>query len=281
MIKVENLRAEGFNTAFRGMRNPLDSWHKADSYYGVVDTAWDENDWEIATTWADNELKIRNLDWEENVEEWDKLREEYDEWLLKQGILYRNKEVNTAEVFFIGPNDLSLAQRLIAAGPEHAKFLRQINVSIDITAPFYWWKEFDTYKIGTTANSCSTMHTIHKKPFTLEDFAHDHVYSTMGETYEALDWLEDTIKILNDYRELYLETKNKIYWYSIIQMLPTSYLQKRTVTMNYAVLRNIIKQRQHHKLDEWNQFIEAMKELPYAEELIFYGLENKEEIKWQ
>jgi hypothetical protein len=177
----------------------------------------------------------------------------------------------TKQVYSIGPNDLNLAQRLIAAGPEHSKFLRQINVSFDLTAPIYLWKEFDTYKVGTTANSTSTMHKIHSKPFEVDDFTHDQLISTMGESYEAIDWLENTINLLNKYRDLYNETKNKKYWYQLIQMLPSSYEQTRTITMNYAVLRNIINQRKNHKLNEWHYFIDKMKELPYAKELLFYN----------
>ena len=165
--------------------------------------------------------------------------------------------------FIIGENDLNLAQRLIKAGSDHRKFLRQIFVSVDITAPLYWWKEFDTYKVATVANSCSTMHTIHKKEFTLDDFSTDKMSGY------ARDILEDFIYSLNTYRESYLEHKDKTDWYDMIQSLPSSYNQKRTVTLNYETLRNIYGSRRNHKLDEWSiGFMEWIDSLPYAEELI-------------
>ena len=161
----------------------------------------------------------------------------------------------------IGENDLSLMRRLYKAGSEHRKYLRQIFVSMDITAPLYWWKEFDTYKVGTVANSCSTMHKIQDKEFTLEDFSCEHLLQV------ALDDLEGTIETLNDYRVMYLETKDKKYWWQMIQLLPSSYNQKRTVTMNYENVINIIKQRTGHKLDEWNMFVDELNELPYIKEI--------------
>ena len=161
----------------------------------------------------------------------------------------------------IGENDLSLMRRLYKAGSEHRKYLRQIFVSMDITAPLYWWKEFDTYKVGTVANSCSTMHKIQDKEFTLEDFSCEHLLQV------ALDDLEGTIETLNDYRVMCLETKDKKYWWQMIQLLPSSYNQKRTVTMNYENVINIIKQRTGHKLDEWNMFVDELNELPYIKEI--------------
>ena len=165
----------------------------------------------------------------------------------------------------IGPNDLNLAQRLIKAGPDHRKFLRQIFVSVDITAPIYWWKEFDTYKVATVANSCSTMHTIHKKEFTLDDFSHEHLVD------ENIWLLEDIIRRLNTCRAIFIEDKNKREWWQMIQLLPSSYNQKRTVTLNYETLRNIYGSRRNHKLDEWSiGFMSWIDSLPYAEELIKY-----------
>lgn len=182
---------------------------------------------------------------------------------------------NETYEYSIGPNDLNLCQRLISAGTEHSKFLRQINVSFDITFPLYLAKEFDTYKIGTTANSCSTMHKIMAKEFELKDFSCEHL------DRQSLSYLNDLINLLNYYRNLYINENfdksiysKKDIWWQIIQLLPSSYNQKRTITMNYAVIRNIIKQRQNHKLDEWKQILKAFKELPYAEELLFYGLED-------
>lgn len=174
----------------------------------------------------------------------------------------------------IGPNDLKLAQNLIKAGSDHRKFLRQILVSVDITAPLYWWKEFDTYKVGTVANSCSTMHKIHAKKFELGDFSYEYLYDSSyynDEPVNSYELLYHTINTLNYYRDKYIETKEKIYWWQMIQLLPSSYNQKRTVTLNYEVLRNIYGSRRNHKLDEWSiGFMEWINTLPYAEELIAY-----------
>ena len=179
--------------------------------------------------------------------------------------------------FVIGENDLKLMKSLSKAGPDHGKFLRYINVTVDITAPLYWWKEYDTYKVGTVANSCSTMHKIHAKEFDFDDFSHDHMISTMGESFESVDWLEMTIDLLNKYRELYLETKvtpmkeeskrpelMKKYWWQMIQLLPSSYNQKRTIQLNYQVLKNIYHARKKHKLDEWLEFCNWIESLPYS-----------------
>lgn len=182
--------------------------------------------------------------------------------------------------FVIGENDLKLMKSLSKAGPDHGKFLRYINVTVDITAPLYWWKEYDTYKVGTVANSCSTMHKIHAKEFDFDDFSHDHMISTMGESFESVDWLEMTIDLLNKYRELYLETKvkpmkeeskraglMKQYWWQMIQILPASYNQKRTVQLNYQVLKSIYFARRNHKLDEWHVFCAWCETLPYFKEI--------------
>ena len=170
----------------------------------------------------------------------------------------------------IGYNDMDLMKRLRNAGTDHRKFMRMLIVYVDITAPLYWWKEFDTYKIGTVANSCSTMHTIHKKEFTLDDFSCEHI---LDETFTGevipMTLLEATIKCLNENRAHYLSTKDKKYWWQMIQLLPTSYNQKRTVMLNYEVLANIYKSRKDHKLDEWHEFCDWIKkELPYSDLLI-------------
>lgn len=169
----------------------------------------------------------------------------------------------------IGENDMNLMRRLYKAGSEHRKYLRQIFVSMDITAPLYWWKEFDTYKVGTVANSCSTMHTIHKKEFTEDDFSHEKL---MNETdvsfFSPRGTLGQIIDTLNYCREKYLETRDKNWWWQMIQLLPSSYNQKRTVTMNYENVVTIIRQRTGHKLDEWNDFIKILKDLPYVNEII-------------
>lgn len=164
--------------------------------------------------------------------------------------------------FILGENDLSLAHRLAKAGTDHRKFLRQIFVSIDITAPLYWWKEFDTYKVGTVANSCSTMHKIQSLPFTRDAFSHDHL------TEEGLAALDALIAFLESERARFNETKDKSAWHNIIQLLPSSFNQLRTVTLNYEVLINIYYARRHHKLDEWHTLCHAIEQLPYAKELI-------------
>ncbi len=164
--------------------------------------------------------------------------------------------------FVLGENDLSLAHRLAKAGSDHRKFLRQIIVSVDITAPLYWWKEFDTYKVGTVANSCSTMHKIQSLPFTRDMFSHDHL------SEEGLAALDALIAFLEKERQRFNETKDKAAWHNIIQLLPSSFNQLRTVTLNYEVLINIYYARRHHKLDEWHALCRAIEALPYAKELI-------------
>ena len=175
----------------------------------------------------------------------------------------------------IGPNDHSLMTTLRNAGTDHRKFMRMIVVYLDITAPLYWWKEFDTYKVGTVANSCSTMHKIHAKEFTVDDFSHDHLMDDPIYVHDNGDpeeerifptgILNDTIYVLNVCRKKYLETKDKKYWWQMIQLLPTSYNQKRTVMLNYEVLANMYKSRKDHKLDEWHTFCDWIKSLPYSE----------------
>ena len=164
--------------------------------------------------------------------------------------------------FVLGENDLSLAVRLAKAGSDHRKYLRQIMVSMDITAPLYWWKEFDTYKVGTVANSTSTMHKIHAKAFSREDFSMEKL---TGRSVEVMD---SVIEMLEEEREKYLETKDKANWLNMIQLLPSSYNQMRTVTLNYEVLINIYYARRAHKLSEWHTLCDEIKKLPYAEKLI-------------
>lgn len=182
----------------------------------------------------------------------------------------------------IGPNDHSLMQRLSNAGTDHRKFMRMMPVYVRITAPLYWWKEFDTYKVGTVANSCSTMHKIQEKEFTLDDFSCEHLKnafdvsipyaSNITSIFEYKKILEDNIEILNNARDLYLETKDKRFWWQMIQLLPSSYNQTRNVVMNYEVLANIYKSRKNHKLDEWQEFCKWIETLPYSE-LITGGAE--------
>ena len=165
--------------------------------------------------------------------------------------------------YILGENDLSLAKRLRNAGTsDHRKYLRQVMLSVDITAPMYWWKEYDTYKVATVANSTSTMHKIHSKPFEIDDFSHDHL------TENGLKVLRVLVDEMEKIRLEYVETKDKALWYDLIQLLPSSYNQMRTCTLNYETLINIYKSRKHHKLEEWRSFCEWIETLPYAKELI-------------
>lgn len=183
------------------------------------------------------------------------------EFVEDPSVINPNDEVK----FVLGPNDLALARRLIKAGSDHRKFLRQIFVSVDITAPLYWWKEFDTYKVATVANSCSTMHKIHAKEFVLDDFSHEHL------TDVSLDVLDYIIANLNNCRELFLVDKDKTWWLQMIQMLPSSYNQLRTVTLSYETLLNQHHARKYHKLDEWHTYCDWIETLPYFKEMCLEG----------
>lgn len=184
--------------------------------------------------------------------------------------LYDGTKITTKDGFSIGENDLKLMHKLSAAGNDHSKFLRMVIVYADIVAPLYWWKEFDTYKVGTVRNSCSTMHKIHSKEFTLDDFSHEHIYSS---GYASRNILEHTIEVLNLYREDYLVTKKKDDWWQMIQLLPSSYNQRATVMLNYQVLKNIYHSRKHHKLDEWVFLCDWIESLPYSEIITGKGCE--------
>ena len=176
------------------------------------------------------------------------------------GWISKMNEDDVLEHFFeVGSNDITLMKKLAEAGSDHRKYMRMIVVYVDITAPIYWWKEFDTYKVGTVANSCSTMHKIHERPLTLHDFSHEYLEP------EAKDVMICVIDSLNALRDYYVDFGNKSDWYQMIQLLPSSYNQKRTVMMNYEVLRNIYKSRKNHKLDEWHQLCDWIKSLPYSE----------------
>ena len=223
MIKFEHTEVLGWEHAIRGMRNPLNSWDKSDSF-----TCYEIEHCELCHKFGDCPL-------EENEE----------------GI-----------VTYIGPNDLDLMTRLRNAGTDHRKFMRMLTVYVDITAPLYWWKEFDTYKVGTVANSCSTMHKIHAKEFTLDDFSREHL------DHCSLSVLMDTIVCLNNNRKAFIGLKDKQFWWQMIQLLPTSYNQKRTVMLNYEVLANMYQSRKAHKLDEWLDLCKWVESLPYAKELI-------------
>ena len=235
MIKIERAEVSGWEAAIRGMRNPMNSWDKSDSGFGCGN---------------DKEYFCENC----------------------SSSFHCTSRTTT---YNIGSNDLKLMHTLCKAGSDHRKFMRMINVSVDITAPLYWWKEFDTYKIGTVANSCSTMHKIHAKEFTLDDFSHEHLITgekplveggvDAPEPPNAIWLIHRTIQTLNQYRDLYLQTKDKKYWWQMIQLLPSSYNQKRTVMLNYEVLVNIYKSRKNHKLDEWVEFCKWIENLPYSE----------------
>ena len=283
-MKFESTQVFNFEGAFRGMRNPLESWKKSDSFFGFVDYNYPQDAYiDVIYNWTEQEFIKRKLIVEPHTKEWEKVYDAYSEWLTKNEVLRADFEI--VDVASLGPNDLGLAQKLILAGPEHCKFMRQIFVSVDITAPILWFKEFDTYKIGTTANSTSTMHKITSKPITHNCFQWDNGDELEITNYTIphggecglvySDYQEDIIDMCETLRQKYLETKDKRYWRALVQMLPESWLQTRTVTMSYANLRNMYFQRRDHKLEEWHAFCDWIKLLPYAEELIM--LEDKNE----
>lgn len=275
-MKFELTEVSGFKAAFRGMRNPKNSWHLSDSHFGLIDE-FSEYDYEVADDWARFLFNDDTLDCSDDG--FDKLSDEIDLWLIEQGQL--RAEGSIMDVAFIGPKDMRLAQQLISGGSEHRKFLRQIQVSVDITAPLYWWKEFDTYKVGTVANSTSTMHKLTSKPITLDCFEIDDYKGCelfLDDLSHSIDWdVRDIIEFCEKLRQKYLETKDKRYWKELVRWLPESWLQTRTVTMNYENLFSMVLQRGGHKLNEWSgkddevlqNFIAWVKTLPYANELIF------------
>lgn len=239
MLKVENVEVLGWEHAIRGMRNPKNSWEKSDS--GFL----------------------------------------YEDQQTSNHILVQSDKEGWME-FSIGPDDQKLMTTLRNAGTDHRKFMRMITVYLDITAPLYWWKEFDTYKVGTVANSCSTMHKIAAKEFTLDDFSHEHLDTFRGLTmyapqeyhFSSLDLLKLQVDVLNQWRARYLNAIKteaetglpaKDIWWQMIQLLPSSYNQRRTVMLNYEVLANIYKSRRHHKLDEWHTLCDWIESLPYSE----------------
>lgn len=191
------------------------------------------------------------------------MRNPMNSWAKSDSVFYSDFSCQ------IGQNDLDLMEKLIKSGAEHRKFLRMIHVQMDIEAPLYWWKEFETYKIGTVSNSCSTMHKIHSKEFTVNDFSHEHIEELDGDEYNmSYDWLLRTVDILNYYRTKYLASKDKKYWWQMIQLLPSSYNQLRTVDLDYEVLLNQYFQRKDHKLDEWRIYCEQIKCFPYLDKFI-------------
>lgn len=288
-MKFNNTRVMNFEGALRGMRNPKESYHLSDSFFGLIDYEYTEADYDMASVWAENEKPEYYDSLGDYEEERIVLEDKYDKWLLDNGVLYRNNDDMIAEVAFIGPKDLELAQRLIKAGPEHRKFMRQIIVSVDITAPLYWWKEFDTYKVGTVANSTSTMHKLTAKPITFDCFEIDDYVDNLDWTgapigenvncYDSKKTILRLIDMLEGLRQKYLDTKDERYWKELIRWLPESWLQTRTVTMSYENLFAMCSkgQRRFHKLNEWSGihtkvdefFIQWARTLPYAGELLF------------
>ena len=265
-MKFENTSVSNFEGALRGMRNPLASWKKSDSYYGITNLD-DLKDYDVAKSY------LKKMEIPEDTDEYDEKQDTIAAWLRNEGLLRNFEDYEYLDCVFIGANDMDLAMRLCAAGPEHRKFLRQIQVSVDITAPLYWWKEFDTYKVGTTANSTSTMHKLSSTPIKLDCFEIGD-YDPDLVIYEENDWrvceaIDDLLVDLERLRLKYLETKDKRYWKELIRWLPEGWLQTRTVTMNYENLRSICHQREGHKLTEWHSFIAWAKTLPYAEQFIF------------
>ena len=201
---------------------------------------------------------VQVLGWEHCIRG---MRNPLNSWKLSDSDyeIYYDEGGWSHEVFIIGENDLNLMKRLASAGTDHAKYRRMITVYADLLAPLYWFKEYDTYKVGTVANSCSTMHKIHAKEFTLDDFSHEQL------DYTSKCMLKDIISVLNKNRELFINSKDKQYWWNMIQLLPSSYNQKRTVQLNYEVLRNMYHSRRSHKLDEWREFCKWIESLPYSE----------------
>ena len=284
-MRFENTNVYNFEGSLKGMRNPMNSWDKSDSFFGLTDIFMGDALTDVCDAWIEYEnVKRRGCGTEEyshemeNYNEYYDVLEKYEQWFINQGILRRSDySGDICEVALLGPNDLDLAQKLILAGNEHAKFMRQIFVSVDITAPLYWWKEFDTYKVGTVANSTSTMHKLSANPISMDMFEFDNL-DIVIDTYTSphggecirifRDYAEDIIDMCEILRLKFKETGDAAYWKALIQILPNAYLQTRTVTMSYANLRNIYFQRQHHKLTEWSLFCNWILTLPYSKELI-------------
>ena len=232
MLSIEYTDVVGMEHAIRGMRNPMNSWDKSDSY-PAVDCG-----------------KCGKIE--------------------REGICRKeDRDCTGFECYAIGPNDLALMQKLAKAGTDHRKFMRMIVVYCDITAPLYWWKQFDTYKVGTVANSCSTMHKIHENELTLDDFSYENV------SPDGKECLRNVIEKLNYARLAYIETKDKLYFDEMIQLLPISYNQRRTVMLNYEVLANIYKSRKNHKLDEWRELCHWIERLPYSS--LITGMDDTDE----
>lgn len=288
MIKVENINVFNFKGALRGLRNPLNSWDKSDSVFGYGNTDWglEDTDFDYAANAHLEAMRFR-LHEEGDVEEerYDEEAEKIYNWLINQGtsdyLGYNQYSEHCIAYVFLGPKDISLMERMTLAGTDESKFLRQIFISMDITAPLSFWKEFDTYKVGTVANSCSTMHTLDKKPITKNMFSFDCPEAWPNEYWDD-EWPSDlktslpdkTIETLEWLRQRYKETGNKIYWRYLIDLLPDGFMQKRTVTLNYQVARAMYFARRYHKKMEWRDLCKIFADLPYAQNTI--TLEKKE-----
>lgn len=263
MIKLENTKTYGWEAAIRGMRNPMNSWEKSDSLF------------DFDSYYKSDGARDCGID---TVVAYNILGDEFED-------PYTSNAIDSGSIFFtdfaLGLSDHKLMMNLAKAGSVDAKYRRMIVVTVDITAPLYWWKEFDTYKVGTVANSCSTMHRIQAKPFELSDFSYEHLmdedqnenymlraqvkYDDCENALFPIDILINTIDMLNKCRTSFNVTKDKRYWWQMIQLLPSSYNQRRTVMLNYEVLAGIYPKRKDHKLDEWHDFCEWIRELPYSE----------------
>ena len=291
MIKFDNQCVSNFENAIRGMRNPLESWKQSDSRYGLGDC----DDEYCASRLFDSTDAwmeylgygfLEDIESEADRKQWLKAEQETGDWLWDSSLL--DKDGPYEHRFYFGPKDLKLAQSLVRAGTDEAKFMRQIFISVDITAPIYFWKEMDTYKVGTVANSTSTMHKLSSRPIEITDFSFDDTsldcfirynHYIQSKTHECDEYfgriITQVIEILEELRKKYIQTKDKRYWRALIQLLPESYNQTRTWTANYAVLRNIYFARRNHKLTEWREFCQWIETLPWAKELIC--LEEKKE----
>lgn len=272
MIKIENTMVTGWEPAIRGARNPMNSWEKSDSLFYNMESEFIDNlvgdilfeDPGLTSAWSYcGPAEKRDLySWA--IDAWDGI----DQLSEDEFIIFNRIGIPT-----IGPNDLKLLTNLAKAGSDEAKFRRMIVVYVDICAPMYWWKECDTYKVGTVRNSCSTMHKIHAKEFGLEDFSTEHLetiarFDEDGEMHKPYMVTKVVINCLNACRNSYLQTKNKTDWWQMIQLLPSSYNQRATLMLNYEVLANMYHARKNHKLDEWREFCKWIETLPYAKELI-------------
>ena len=286
MIKFSSQTVSNFENAIRGMRNPLESWKSMDSRFGIQNLDFDDP-YEVDRLYITRSEWMRHNgygefeDCESEVDRinWLARSRDVEDWIWDSSLL--DKDGPYEHRFYFGPKDLTLAQKLIRAGADESKFMRQIFVNTDITAPLYWWKEMDTYKVGTTANSTSTMHKLTSEPITVKDFSFDKELDNLKletENYFNYDIKDAIDGVINDcelLRQKYIETNDKRYWRALIQLLPESYNQTRTWTANYAVLRNIYFARRNHKLSEWREFCKWIETLPWARELIC--LEEKKE----